>query len=187
MSNLLQVTRYHPDGMDKKGATPIIIEVNVNPETAPYLVSASSGFMWIEESYKSESHFIKAAVQTGVTPGDLFWSAAKVIFGRAKISQWGNAQPFTKQGLGAAIDHVQSYDMGELDILVNQYGGKAKKPKWLNDFDERLKPTVWVPDNCAIVVPTDRQFLGILIHISSKSTATTIHNPSRGFAMCWDQ
>lgn len=191
MSNLLQIVRSKVDVTKaKKGMTPLILEFHVDPQTAPYLVSASKGVMWIDEPFAGDSPFIKAAVRKGITPGDIFTEAAKAIFAKATEMKWGSAHPFTEEGLSAAIDHVSSYSLGSLDIIVSPRplldGGTL--PQWIRDRElgENLRAAEWVPENCAIVIPSDRSFLGMLVHLSPLSTAMAIHNAARGFAMCWD-
>ena len=186
MSNLLQVVRARPEAMTRKGVTPILLEFQVDEATSPYLVSASSGVMWIEEAHPGDKPVIKAAVQKNVTPGELFWTASNAIYERSKEVEWGSAQPYTAEGLEAAIEHVSSYGLGTVEILVAPMK-KEDRPTWLVDRDlgEYLRVSSWVPPNCAIVVPSDRNFLGLIVHLSPTATAMAIHNPSRGFAMCW--
>ena len=187
MSNLLQVIRARPEAMTRKGVTPIILEFGVDEATAPYLVSASSGTMWIETPHPGDKPIIKAAVQKNITPGEMFWMASKAIYERSLTSEWGSAQPYTQEGLEAAIEHVSSYGMGTVEILIPP-GKKEDRPKWLLDRDvgEFLRVSSWVPENCVIIVPTDRNFVGMIVHLSPTATAMAVHNPSRGFAMCWN-
>jgi hypothetical protein len=190
MSNLLQIVRSKVDVTQaKKGMTPLILEFYVDPQTVPYLVSSSNGVMWIDEPFKGDQPFIKAAVRNGITPGDIFIEAAKAIFEKSTEMRWGSAHPFTEEGLAAAIDHVSSYSVGSLDIVVSPKplldGGTL--PLWIRDRElgENLRAAEWVPENCIVVIPSDRSFLGMLVHLSGKDTAMAIHNAARGFAMCW--
>lgn len=189
MSNLLQIVRVKPDAMTKKGVTPLILEFTVDPQTAPYLVSSTSGVVWIEAPHQGENTpIIKAAVRKGVPPGNLFWEAAQAIYARSLDAQWGSVHPFTSQGVEAAIEYVEGYDLGQVDILVSPTTPDKKRPFWLleKNIGHRVRSSSWVPENCALVVPTDRQFVGMLVHLSPTATAMAVHNPSRGFAICWD-
>lgn len=190
MSNLLQIVRSKADvTKTKKGMTPLILEFHVDAQTAPYLVSSSNGVLWIDQPFAGEPPFIKAAIRKGVTPGDIFVEASKAIFEKATEMRWGSAQPFTEEGLASAIDHVTSYSVGSVDILVSPKplldGGSL--PLWIRDRElgENLRAAEWVPENCIIVIPSDRSFLGMLVHLSPMTTAMAIHNAARGFAMCW--
>jgi len=190
VSNLLQIARSKVDVTQvKKGMTPLILEFYVDPQTAPYLVSASRGVLWINDPFPGNTPFIKAAVRNGVLPGDIFREAAKAIFSKSMEMKWGSAQPFTKDGLDAALGYVSSYSVGSSDVLVSSGsrlpGGQF--PDWIKDREigENLRLAEWVPSNCAVVVPSDRSFLGMLVHLSPLSTAMVVHNAARGFAMCW--
>ena len=190
MSNLLQVIRVKTANKAPKGRKPLILEFRVNPQTVPYLVSSSNGVMWIDEPIAGDPPgdppIVKAAVRK-VSTGDLFWEASKAIYDTALECQWGSAHPFTEEGLAKAIEHVESYDMGAVDILVGPAKNGSKRPAWLKgkDDDHRVQLSAWIPENCAVVVPTDRQFVGLLVHVTPGSVAMALHNPSRGFAMCW--
>ena len=189
MSNLLQIVRVKPDAMTKKGVTPLILEFTVDPQTAPYLVSATTGLLWVDTPHPADRQpVIKAAVRKGVAPGDLFWEAAKAIYARSLEAQWGSAHPFTSDGVEAAIEHVESYDLGQVDILVSPTTPTKKRPVWLleKNIGHHVRSSSWVPDNCAIIVPTDRQFVGMLVHLTPTIMALAVHNPSRGVAVCWD-
>jgi len=143
--------------------------------------------MWVDSPHEGTIPTIKAAVRKGVRPGDLFWEASEAIYNRSLELQWGSAHPFTEAGVAAAIDHVDSYDMGQLDILVGHASGPTKKhPDWLleKNIGHRVRMSAWIPDDCAIIVPTDRQFVGMMVHLSPTAVAIAVHNPSRGFAMC---
>jgi hypothetical protein len=144
--------------------------------------------LWINQPHPGDVPHVKAAVQKNKVPGEVFWNVATAIFEKSRECQWGNAQPYTEQGLMAAIEHVSSYGLGTVDILVAM-DNKDDRPKWLLDRDlgENLHGCAWVPENCAVVVPSDRQFLGMYVHLSAPLTAMVVHNPSRGFAMCWGE
>lgn len=189
MSNLLQIVRIKPEAMERKGVFPLMLEFNVDPQTAPYLVSSSSDFLWLESPHTQEGKtLVKAAIRKGGTLSDLFWSATKMMYDRALQDQWGSIHSFSEEGLEAAVAHIQSYDLGEVDILVAPAGPDKERPQWLQDLDpgQRLRVTSWVPEDCIVVVPAERQFLGLLIRLSHNTAAISIHNASRGFAMCWD-
>lgn len=186
MSYLLQIVRSRPEVLMKKGAVPLMVEFQVNADSAPYLVSSSGGVMWIDAPLSGDrGPMIRGAVRRDIAPGDLFWQTSKAIFERAQQDKWGSACPYTGQGLTDAIEHVASYDLGPVDILVGP--SKETRPKWITDREvgERLRVSSWVPPECLIVVPANRDFLGMLVHLSAKDIVMAVHNPSRGFAMCW--
>ena len=192
MSNLLQVVRFKTQAV-KDGKVPIIMEFKVNPESAPYLVSSSTGLMWIPEVHPGG--IIKAAVRRDATPGDLFYSVLKEVVLRGVQDQWGNTLPFTEDGVRKAIEYVKSYDLEDLEILIPRIrsegvkAGPVSRPEWLNpnNFKIPMRPSTWIPDKCVVVVPREREFVGVLGHLDAKSVVVCVHNPSRGMAFACDE
>lgn len=115
MAHLLNVQRLKSKAMQRKSNVPLILEFRVNAETAPYLVSSSSGVMWIDDPHPN--NIVKSAIrQVGL---DAFFSEvveAVIVMGRQM--QWGNIQPLTSKGLRDAIDHVEFYDLGPVELLI---------------------------------------------------------------------
>lgn len=192
MSNLLQVVRVHPKAAAKKGNVPLIMEFHITPETAPYLVTSSEGLLWIEQPHPGD--IVKAAVREIESPGDLFWAMTLSVAHRGKRDEWGNVHPFTKEGVLAAAAHVEDYDLGDLEILAPRVRdeeneeGIYQRPEWLRHetLGYPVRPTSWIPDDCAVVVPRDRDFVGLLSHITPKKVAAVSHNPSRSIAIAWN-
>jgi hypothetical protein len=127
------------------------------------------------------------------SPGILFAEMLVALIERSVRDEWGSVQPYTEAGLREAVKHVETYDLEDLEILVprlrpeNSPGGPQERPGWLKDVlvDLELspRPTSWLPDNCAVVVPRDRNFVGVLGHLSPKHIMAIIHNASRGVAI----
>lgn len=192
MSNLLQVVRFKPQESTKKGNVPIILEFEVHPDTAPYLVTSSSGLIWVEEPHPG--NILKAAIQEISSPGHLFWAMALSVILRGKRDEWGNVHPFSENGVLDAVKHLEDYDLTDIEILVPRVredkneNGVYKRPSWLHPdiLGYPLRPTSWVPDDCAIVVPRNRDYVGMMTHITLKKVAAATHNPSRSIAVAWD-
>jgi hypothetical protein len=186
VSNLLQVVRSHPKALQKKGVRPLILEFNVSPETAPYLVTSTTGVLWIAEPHPGD--VIKSAVRDIEAPGDIFAECLRAVAERGLKYRWGNTHPFTEAGLDAAVDHVQSYDLPDIEVLVGQRSKDNPAPKWLTPKELQLPIRVssWVPENCAVVVPANREFVGYIVHLRPKTIAVAIHNASRAISIAWD-
>lgn len=186
MSNLLQIIRSAPKSLQKKGTVPLMLEFNVSRETAPYLVTSTAGVLWIEEPHPGD--LIKAAVREVAVPGDLFVEAIRAVASRGLEFKWGNIHPFTEAGLDAAIDHVQSYGLPDIEILVGPKQKDALPPKWLSPKSVQVpfRVSSWVPENCAVVVPADREYVGFLVHLKPKTIVMAIHNASRAIGLAWD-
>lgn len=190
MSHLLKVLRLNSNvmkkavGKGKKKPIPLILEWAVNGDTAPYLVTSTGEVLWIEDPH--EGNIIRAAVRQISDPGILFREILEEVFRRGKEDEWGNTQPYTANGLTGAIEHLQSYDFADLEILVSKKTKEHPRAVWLNkDFGFPLKPTSWLPDECAVVVPKDRDFVGVLGYLDMKRAAAVVHNASRGIAIAW--
>jgi hypothetical protein len=185
VSNLLQVIRSQPKALAVKGNLPLLLEFSVSPESAPYLVTSTTGVLWIEEAHPGD--LIKSAVRDITSPGDLFRESLIAIAERGEEKHWGNVQPYTKLGLDAAVDYVQSYDLPDVEILVSNSKG-GLKPKWLapKEIQIPVRVSSWVPDNCAVVVPSNREYVGFIVHLKPKTVAMAIHNASRAIGIVWD-
>ena len=188
MSQLLRILRLNSKalknpGKGKKPPVPLILEWAVNGDTAPYLVSSSTAVLWIEDPH--EGNIIRAAVRKVPDPGVVFREILEAVRKRGREDQWGNIHPYTAAGLKGAVDHVQSYDLDDLEILVPRKTKDVPRPVWLNDLGYPLKPSSWLPEDCAVVVPKDRDFVGVLGYLDVKVAAAVVHNASRGIAVAW--
>ena len=189
MSNLLQVIRLKSNAMGKKKTVvPLLVDVPVNPESAPFLVSSSQGVLWVDKAHPG--NIIKAAVRKISSPGAVFQEVIEAVITRGLKEKWGNVQPFSEEGVREAIKYLEFYGLTDMELLVPRTRGESNKngpltrPVWLdrNTFDIPVHPTSWVPDGCVVVVPTDREFLGTLAHFDMKQVMVVLHNPSRGLA-----
>lgn len=181
MSNLLTISRTQFKAVSE-GKIPLILEFKVNPQTAPYLVSSSSGMMWIEKAHPGD--IIKAAVREVKAPGDLFLEVVQNVRARGLEHEWGNVHPFTEEGLTKAIDHVEGYEMGDLIILTPMKRGKTR-PAWFKPekYGLPFRPCSWLPKKLAVVVPADLAFVGMLTHLTRTRVAVAVHNPSRSIGI----
>jgi len=202
MSHLLGVMRLQTKAMQKNGNTPIIVDFNVSEETAPYLVSSSSSVMWINEAHPGS--LVRAAVRA-VSVNDLYLEVIEAVAVMGRQQQWGNVQPLTHEGLAAAIDHLNFYDLGPLELLTprahptrdsqkDPEGGSTegairvdRMPPDLRPFIEEsgllFRPSSWVPDGAIVVVPRDRTFVGLVTRVTPKKLAAVVHNAARGIAI----
>jgi hypothetical protein len=185
VSNLLQISRVHPKAMARKGALPLMMEFTVNALTAPYLVSSSGAVMWVEEPMHVEGKDIVRSAVRQATPALMFADAIRAIVDRGRESEWGNVHPFSTEGVKAAIAHVSSYEMGNLEVLMPLFPSKGKgaekRPAWTTaeKIGLPVRPTSWLPLKCAVVVPVDREYVGLLTHLSAKHITMAIHNAAR--------
>lgn len=143
--------------------TPLFVEVPVHPDTAPYLVRSNKGMLWIDSSFNGvvrsaviKSPWDSVSAETSV-------EVVRAICQRGSDLSWGNAFPLTDAGVRGARDHLKSYDLTECDLLTHE-------------------TDPWVPEGCAVLVPKDRSYLGIVGDMGAAHTVV-VHNPSRGMAV----
>ncbi len=189
MSNLLQVVQMQSQVMQKKSVLPVMVEFLVNPDCAPFLVSGSREMLWVDEAHPG--NLVKAAPRRNTIPGDLFLEVVEAVAERGVKDGWGNVHPFTQQGVSAAIDYVRSFDLDNLEILVprvrdeKNQDGAFQRPDWLcsGEFGMHVRPTGWLPDDYVVVVPRDREFVGVIGHLATKIVLVVVHNAARGIAI----
>lgn len=203
MSHLLHVARLKSKAV-QRGATPLMLEYRVTPETAPYLVSSTSSVMWIPEPHPGD--LVKAAVRE-VKPGPFFLEVVEAVAAMGRQAEWGNVHPLTEEGLRAAIAHVESYDLTELELLVPRRHPLREEPEveegdGNDDADQDtpeevpspittlvqglqlpIRPSSWLPPDCVVVVPQDRTYVGVLNLVTPKTLAAVVHNAARGIGV----
>lgn len=143
---------------------PLFVEVPVHPDTAPYLVTSNKGMLWIDGSFNGvvRSAVIRSPWGTALraTCVGIVWS----ILRRGVDLSWGNAFPFTDAGVADAREYLKFYGLEECDLL--------QQPS-----------APWVPEGCAVLVPKDRSYLGIVGELGEGAHTVVVHNPSRGMAV----
>ncbi len=184
MSNLLDVIRVKPKPKTSETAmvTPLMVEVPVNPELAPYLVSSRSGVLWVEKARPGDN-IVRAAVRVEGNPGQMFCEVMFANSLRGIQERWGNVHDFSEQGVKAAVQHLELYEISDIEVLVSS----GDLPPWVTALSKDIvvRKTGWVPSGYAVVVPVDKAFLGTLLHIGPGGLAFVVHNPSRALAVCF--
>jgi hypothetical protein len=178
MSNLVTIVRFQPKAMQKKGALPLMMEFEVVPETAPFLVTSTSSLLWVEEAHPGSK--VKVAVRS-CPPGVLFQEIVREVARRGVTDEWGNVHPVTPQGLENVRAHLASYDLTEIEFLMAPVKGKKGHPEWLKVLP--VTPAPWVPVGWVVVVPKDREYVGMLGHLDSTHLVLLVHNASRSIGI----
>ena len=189
MSNLLQVIRVKPKAVQQKTNNPLLVEVPVNPDLAPFLVSSTKGVVWVEEAHPG--NMVKAAVRPITAPNDVFQEILGAVVKRGQQAQWGSVHPFSEAGVWEAIRHLEFHGLEDIELLVprQQESSKGKKrpkaPEWLSKetFNLPIRFSSWVPENCVVALPIDRAFVGVMVHIAPKLVVVAVHNASRGIGV----
>lgn len=190
MSNLLYVTRFPADS--KKIS--LMLEMEVNANTAPFLVTSSKGVVWVQEAMaptpemwaeRMPEHVVRVAVRPDVVghAGALFLEVIDAVEALGREAQWGNSHPFTEDGIRAATEHVKSYDLGDLCLLHAREDTTLSVKAIAKDMGLLPQPCSWMPEGCAVVAPKDRTFLGVLGLLGRGGSVAVVHNASRAMAI----
>ena len=144
--------------------------------------------MWIEEPHPND--VVKAAVRQSVTPGEVYQELVKALITRGRDDQWGSVHPLTVEGVQAAIDHVEYYELGDVEVLVPHKPIAKGKRKPADPVTPLLtamglgsRPSSWVPPKHILIVPKDRTFVGVMATFGKGQVLAVIHNPARGIAI----
>ena len=185
--NLLQIV--DPPRPD---ARPLMVEVPVNPATAPYLVSRASSdhlTMWIGRAMPNSK--VRAASRTA-TLEDLYLEVVQQVVAKGREEGWGNTHPLTKDGVTEAIEYVRSYGFEDLEILANpKLPWGEVEPTWVTPEGPhmvlglkgyRVQPAAWLDTETIVVVPRDREFVGLVIKFTG-CVVSVVHNAARGMAV----
>lgn len=156
--------------------SPLMMETPLDPALdGPYLVSSSKSLLWVERKFPG--NFLRAAVREvpcySTHYKNIYFKCLKESMKRG----WGSALPFTENGLAGVLLYLSSFGFSEFDLVVS--------PSQDNDFDipdnVYLSERSWVPQGFCLLSPTDKSYVGSLYRFSNGSSATFVHNPSRGF------
>jgi len=163
----------------KAGQIPLAAEFPVDVLTAPYLVTGSAQMVWVEDS-------VGGVVRAGVRRSNLIRTYKDILVrvaARGKRDGWENVFPMTVKGIKAAVQHLFSYGIPEVEILLSGGCPILGRLQEEDDLEHRVVVTDWLRKDQGVVVPIDRNFLGVASSIGEKHCIGIIHNPSRGMAV----
>jgi len=144
----------------------LMIEVPVSPESGPYLVLGMKKWIWINNSFGGN---IRSALRSG-EPVEAEADLVREVVREGAAREWGNLFPYTPEGVTKAREYLAYYGLSDLELLVSKGS--------LFRGEERA----WVPEGCAVLVPKDKAYLGMLGRFGSR-WSVTMHNAPRGMAM----
>lgn len=156
--------------------TPMMMEVPVSSELdGPFLFLSSKSYFWAEHSFKHG--FLRTAVRKILKPL-LFRELVEIIATSSLERQWGNVHPSTREGVVAGFSHLADYDILDVEVLYGSGFDLSILPDDVNAVEAS-----WAPDGWALVLPTDRSFLGTTFNFGGNQHGSLIHNASRGIAI----
>jgi len=179
MASLLEMVNFDDTlKQTRRGrAAPLLMEFEVNPELAPFLVSSTRAVQWVPHA--SQSGMIRAAVRKRQ---QLEQDIVGAVVTMGREAEWGNVHELTTDGVRGCVAHLREYGLETVEILVASD----------TDMDGIELPAGvpvqgadWLPQEALIVVPGDRGFLGTIGTIGRHKAVAVVHNASRGMAVAW--
>jgi hypothetical protein len=153
---------------------PAMIEKEVNPALAPFLVSSTRSVLWVDHA--SKAGMIRAAVR------DRAGLEAEIIAAVAEAgvtAEWGNVHGLTDEGIKACVDHLAEYELTEVEALVNP----ETDLEGLDFGALDIVQANWMPQEAVVFVPKNRSFVGTVGFFGQSKAVAIIHNASRGIAI----
>jgi len=172
-TNLLEVVNFDDTiKSTRRGRVqPQMMEFQVNPELAPFLVSSTRSVIWVEKAGSQEQ--VRAAIRARRGLEAELVGAIAELGSRA---DWGNIQPLTTVGVKACVDHLRFYGLEQVEVLVAPDTDVSEV-----DFNKlNVIEASWVPLDAVVIVPVDRGFVGTLGTLGQHKGLALIHNASRG-------
>jgi len=166
---VVMLTEVVPYDMGKK--TPLMVEVPVDRDLAPYLVTSTKASLWIERPHPNNC--VRAAVCAG-DMGEHCQLLVQEIALKGDAEGWGNCQSLTPEGVKAALQHLDYYGFSDVEVLFSTTTKTVGVPEGVP-----VGEALWVPPGWAVVVPVDRGFVGTTLRFKEDRLATVVHNAAR--------
>ena len=178
MTNLLEVHDFSAMiRQTKRGHVgPVMMEFEVNPDLAPYLVSSTRSVLWVPHA--SQTGAIRAAVRKRQ---GLEAELIAAIVNMGQEAEWGNIHALSTEGVAKCVDHLHYYGLEQVEMLV----GKDTDLEGIELPDIPQVEADWLPRDSLVVIPADRGYVGTLGVIGQHKAVAVIHNASRGVAVAW--
>ena len=160
-----------------------MLEFAVHRETAPFLISTTRSMTWVTP----RGDRLLAGIRPLPDLGSLFREVVLHVVEKGRLCEWGSIHPSTPAGLLEAIAHVRSYGIQEVDLLVHPLALKGLPSPVEHEHGRSLlglplEEAPWLPEGVAVVVPSDRGFLGFVLYTGPGQGVFVVHNASRGMA-----
>jgi len=159
------------------GIPPRIMEVPVEPQNAPFLVSGREDgehpVVWVPRAGKNGR--IRVCPRKDLT---IRTSIIQEIVLTGEEKNLGNIHALTKDGVEAAQKYLSFFGFAELEALVAADVKDTFLPKDVSVYEKD-----WVPKGHLVLLPKDRSFVGDMGQMSSGHVMVVVHNPLRGMAI----
>lgn len=168
--SLLDLVQY-----ESRGA-PLFVEVPVNPELSPILVSSTQSLIWVSD----RDGLVRAAFREDLD--SFFNEIIKIAYKTGLENGWQNSSDLSQEGLQSGLDFLNYYNIPEGYCLLRSKGA-PNIPFDLKDLE--VVEVDWLKETCVILTSKDKSYLGTLIlHTDRRKLSgyfsSVIHNLSRG-------
>lgn len=155
---------------------PLMMEVPVSRELdGPFLLCSSKTLLWVEQAFPNS--MVRTAIRV-TNRKDLYEAAILFIEQKASAREWGNVLPSTREGVTSAFSHLAEYDIIDVEVAYGAGFDTSLLPE-----DVARVPATWLPAGWAVVLPSDRSFLGTLFEYGGDQYGMVVHNAPRGIAI----
>lgn len=155
----------------KAGGVPLMTEVPVEPELAPFLVTSTKAVTWIVRAVGGR---VRSAIRV-VNPNAHFAELVEAVAAKSIEEGWGSVLPLTPEGVKQGVAYLGEHGLTDLTLLTTENTPDLNPPGQVGVV---LAP--WLPAGTAVLVPTDREYVGLTLDFGNGSVATVLHNASRG-------
>ncbi len=155
----------------KAGGVPLMTEVPVEPELAPFLVTTTKAVTWVARAVGGR---VRSAIRT-VHPNPHFAELVEAVVAKSTEEGWGSVLPLTSEGAKQGVAYLQEHGLTDLTLLTADDAPDLHLPEQVE-----VVLTPWLSAGTAVLVPTDREFVGVTLDFGNGSIATVLHNASRG-------
>lgn len=155
----------------KAGRVPLMAEVLVEPDLAPFLVTSTKAVTWIARAVGGR---VRSAIRT-VNPNAHFAELVEAVAVKSMEEGWGSVLPLTSEGAKQGVVYLVDHGFTDLTLLTAGDNPALNPPEQVAVV---LAP--WLPVGTAVLVPTDREYVGTTLDFGNGFIATVLHNASRG-------
>ena len=152
----------------------LFLEFPVEPQCAPFLVTATKSLMWVDKTNSLGN--VRSAFQPPKKTDEIYSKIVEEIKVKSEELGWGLTFSLDKSGLKGALERLAYYGIEDIEFIAPASGvpnelipDNATRVSWLT--------------NRVIIVPKNRDYLGNLLTTPRKKVMALIHNASRGICI----
>jgi hypothetical protein len=155
----------------KAGGTPLMTEVPVEGDLAPFLVTSTKSVIWVARATGGR---VRSAIRA-VNPNVHFAELLGAVATKSAEEGWGSVFLLSAEGVKQGAAYLREQGFTELTLLVGNDTPDLHPPD-----NVEVVPTSWVSAGVAALVPTDREYVGVTLDFGNGAISTVLHNASRG-------